>query len=385
MRLQLIAAAWVVASLACLGGIARADGTITERDVYYKERSTRVIQPILDGMFDAGERGLVTTHVLVDAITSASAGAGASNGVAFSKTREEFGAGYIHELDGPHDSFVDKIRVGGDAKYSTENDYTSLYGGARVEADLAQKNATVGLGVGYSGDNSDNSGAQGPMGGPPLVCDSDRPTVTAPSCHLGTFVFNATASQIISRNALVGIMYDLQRIHGFQSNPYRTVVTEDGLLPESHPDERLRQSVTASARFYVPATHTAFIPSYRFYWDNWSIHAHAPELRIVQDVGQYADASVAYRYYHQTASYFYEQRYGEIDPTAVHFITDDPKMSAFDGDMMQAKLGVAGAEFGFGGNWAAARFEGILSYIIQHNRFGNAGEAQFAITYPFNY
>jgi len=382
MRLQLALAGTL---LALLARHAHADGAVTERDVYYKERSTRVIQPMLDGIFDAGARGLVSAHFLVDAITSASAGSGAANGTAFTERRYEAGGGYTHELDGPRGSWVDKIRIGGDAKYSTESDYTSLYGGLRVEADVAQKNATIGVGVGYSADNADNAGAQGPMGGPPLVCDSNRPTVTSASCAVDTFGFNASASQIVSKNAVVAVTYDLLRTTGFQSNPYRTVVTQSGLLPESHPDERTRQAFAASARIYVPASRTTFIPAYRYYTDNWSIHAHTPELRIVQEVGDHADAAITFRYYRQSAAYFFQERYGVIDPTAIHFITDDPKMSAFDGETLGAKLGIYGAEFGLSGNWAAARFEGILSYVVQNNRFGNAGIAEFALTYPFDY
>ena len=110
MRLQL---ALGVAIAGAVAGTARADGSLTERDVYYKERSTRVIQPMLDGMFDAGERGLVAAHFLVDAITSASAGSGAANAVPFTERRYEIGGGYTHELDGPHGSWIDKLRIGG--------------------------------------------------------------------------------------------------------------------------------------------------------------------------------------------------------------------------------------------------------------------------------
>jgi hypothetical protein len=387
MRLQLVAGAFagVLGGLLGFARTAHADGSLTERDVYYKERSTRVIQPMLDGIFDAGERGLITAHFLVDAITSASAGSGAANGVAFTERRYEAGGGYTHELDGPRGSWVDKIRVGADSKYSTESDYTSLYGGVRAEADVAQKNATLGLGIGYSDDHSDNAGAQGPMGGPPLVCDSAKPTVTASNCPVDTLVFNASASQILSRNAVAAVTYDLEHVTGFQSNAYRTVVTESGLLPESHPDERLRQAIAASARLFVPTSRTTIIPAYRYYRDDWHIRAQTPELRIIQEVGDHADATVRFRYYRQTASYFYEPRYGVIDTTQVHYITDDPKMSAFDGELMEAKLGIYGSEFDLTGNWAAARFEGILSYIVQNNRFGNAAEAQIAFTYPFNY
>ena len=79
MRLQL-AVAVAAGALALLAAApARADGTLAVRGVYYKERATRVMQPMLDGAFEAGERGLVTGHLLVDAITSASQSSGAVN------------------------------------------------------------------------------------------------------------------------------------------------------------------------------------------------------------------------------------------------------------------------------------------------------------------
>ena len=344
-----------------------------------------MIQPMLDGIFDAGERGLVTAHFLVDAITSASAGSGAANGTPFTERRYEAGGGYTHELDGPRGSWVDKIRIGGDAKYSTESDYTSLYGGVRVEADVAQKNATIGLGVGYSADNADNAGAQGPMGGPPLVCNSLTPTITAASCAVDTFGFNASASQIVGRNAVVALTYDLGRIHGFQSNAYRTVVTEGGLLPESHPDERLRQAITASARIYVPATHTTFIPVYRYYRDNWDIHAHTPELRIVQEVGAYADATIRYRYYRQSAAYFYEARYGMIDPTtgALHHGRSQDVRVRRRSDGGQARhLRCRVRALGQLGGRAIRRHTDVHhpEQSVRERR-----EAQIALTYPFDY
>src|SRR4051812_49961908 len=73
---------------------ARADGSLAVRGVYYKERATRVMQPMLDGMFDAGVHGVVTGHFLVDAITSASASSGAADATAFTERRYEGGLGY---------------------------------------------------------------------------------------------------------------------------------------------------------------------------------------------------------------------------------------------------------------------------------------------------
>ncbi len=354
------------------------------RTEYYKERATRVIQPMIDGMFDVGSRGLIQAHFLVDAITSASAGSGAANAQPFTERREEGGGSYTHELDGPKDSWVDKVRVGGETKYSTESDYTSFYGGARVEADVAQKNATLAAGGGISSDTITNAGAQSPMGGPLLRCDVTS-MATSSSCGLTTYVGFLSASQILSKNIVVGATYDIAKLDGFQSNAYRQVITAGGLVPETHPNERLRQAIAVTGRFYVPSSGTTFIPAYRYYHDDWHIRAHTPELRIVQEVGKDADASIRYRYYTQTASFFYEPRYPAVDPNQITYLTDDPKMSAFTGHVMEAKLGVLGEAFDLGGKWAGTRFEGVLEYIIQNNRFGNAVVANVAVTVPFDY
>ena len=65
------------------------------------------------------------------------------------------------------------------------------------------------------------------------------------------------------------------------------------------------------------------------------------------------------------------------------YLTDDPKLSAFDSETLSAKFDVAGTVFGLHGRWAAARGEVIVEYVVQHNRFGNAGIAHVALTVPF--
>jgi len=163
------------------------------------------------------------------------------------------------------------------------------------------------------------------------------------------------------------------------------VITSTGLVAEKHPNDRLRQAFAVSTRWYVPASQTTLIAAYRYYRDDWHIRAHTPELRIVQQVGIDADAAIRFRYYTQTAAFFYEPRYGDPMTMSIPYLTDDPKMSAFTGQTMEAKLGVLGHAFELGGRWSAARFEGILEYVVQHNRFGNAVVAHVALTLPIEY
>ncbi len=373
MRLQLTAAVAAGVVLA-VAAPAPGDGTLAVRGVYYKERATRVMQPMMDAIFDAGAHGIVTGHFLVDAITSASSSSGAVNALPFNELRYEAGVGYTRELGA--------LTVGGDARYSTESDYRSLYGGLRAQLELGQKNTVIGLGVGISADTVSAAAAQGPAM-PTLRCDDTHPA--DPECPLDVYALYGSVSQIVGKNTVVAATVDLATLRGYQSNPYRAAVVGEVLVPERHPTERTREAFAGSIRHYLAATGTTFIGAYRYYRDDWQVHAHAPELRIVQEVGRDVDAAVRVRYYTQDGAYFFRDRYPADSAAMSPFVTDDVKLSTFTGYTLEAKLGVLGEAFRLSGRWAGTRFEGMLDYTAQHNRFGNAVIAHVAVTIPFEY
>jgi hypothetical protein len=372
MRLQLIAGL-AVAALAAAAP-ARADGTLSMRGVYYKERATRVMQPMLDAAFDAGSHGVVTGHLLVDAITSASASSGAADTTPFTERRYEGGLGYRHELG--------DLTLAGDAKYSTESDYRSLYAGGRGQLALAQKNTVLALGGGVSFDTVTAAAAQGPSM-PTLRCDAAKPAET--SCPLGVYALTGSVSQLLGPNAVAGLSIDLATLRGYQSNPYRTAIVGESLVAERHPDRRTREAVTGSLRYFVADTKTTLIGAYRYYSDSWAVHAHTPELRVVQELDPNVDLGVGVRYYRQTAASFWKPRYPPDDAAMTQFVSDDAKLSAFTGYTVSAKLDVLGALFHLGERWAGARAEAIVEYVVQHNSFGNAVVAHAALTLPFSY
>lgn len=370
MRLQLAITAAVVLGAAAT---ARADGDVSVRGVYYKERATRVVQPMMDAAFDVGTRGVVDAHFLVDAITSASSSSGADNAKAFDEKRYEGGAGYTYDF-----RFA---KLGAEAKYSTESDYISRYGGIHGSLDLFQKNTVLAGGAGISRDKITAAAAQGPMP-PALEC---KPGENANECALSVTSVFVSASQILSPDIVAGISYDFSALDGYQSNPYRMALADDGTAAERHPTSRHRSAVAGVVRYYYAPSRTTFIGAYRYYHDNWKVSAHTPELRIVQEVGHVADATLAYRFYTQTHAFFYHDRYSTVDPSVNRYISDDAKLEAFQTHVIEAKLGVLGEAFGATGRWSGARFEGILSYAAQGNRFGNAIIAHVALTVPIEY
>lgn len=355
------------------GARARADGQLAMRGVYYKERSTRVEQPMIDGLFDAGDDLTVDGHFLVDAITSASTASGAS-AKPFTEKRYELGLGLVRAIDGDAVPALhgDAFRVGAHVRGSTEPDYTSLFAGVRVEGDFAKKNFTVSLGGGAGRDHVTNAGAQGDF-------------VTPISERLVTAMVSASATQVLGENAIASVTYDLSRQSGYLENPYRTVITGDGLVPERVPDARLRHAVAGIVRLYVPQTETVVIGGYRYYRDDWGVTAHTPEVRVVQAAGDDLEVGVGLRYHRQGAASFYEPVYPTSNPVMEPWLTDDPKLSKFDGETLSAKFAVLGSGFGLDGDWAGVRAEVIFEYVVQHNRFGNAGVAHVALTVPFAY
>jgi hypothetical protein len=368
MRLQLTS--WVLGALVALPALAAADGSVTVRGVYYKERATRVMQPMLDSVFEVGSRGLVTAHFLADAITSASTSAGAENAEPFTEIRYEAGGGYTHELR--------DLRLAANGRYSTESDYRSLFVGLRGELDLAQKNTTLGLGGGISLDKVSGQG-DGGLAQQMILCEPGREQT---ECDLTTYSLFASASQLLSSQAVFGLSIDIAKLSGYQSNPYRTAIAGDELVPERHPTSRLRQAYAGSLRYFVRRTETTLIAAYRYYRDNWEVHGHTPELRVIQQIGDSVDAAVRYRYHTQDGAFFYRERYPTPD---VMFVSDDVKLSSTRTQLLEAKLGIAGEAFGLEGRWASARFEGILQYFAQYNRFGNAIIAHIGVTVPLEY
>jgi hypothetical protein len=354
--------ALAAASLASAGS-ARADGELSLRSFYYKERATRVVQPMLDAKLDIGEHGTVDGHLLVDAITSASVGAGAA-GDPFTEYRKEGGVGYLHELEDG--------RVGASARYSHEPDYQSVFVSGRGEIDLAHDNAVLGLTTALGFDDISNAGAVGGMG--VLV-----------KGELSTIMTSLSFSQILSKNLVAGATYDLIYLDGFLANPYRSVAAGGMLVPERMPDSRLRHAWLGSLRGFVPATSTTLVGSYRFYADDWGVRAHTPELRVVQPTWRGLVAHLRLRWHHQGEAEFFEDIYDSASALAEPYLTDDEKLSAFDTLTFGLKLTGPGSFLGLPGRLATVRGEASLEYVHQTSDFGDAVVANLAIIVPFQY
>ncbi|HWN67562.1 MAG TPA: DUF3570 domain-containing protein [Haliangium sp.] len=342
---------------------ARAEGELRVRGVYYKERSTRVVQPMLDARVALDDDTELTAHTLVDVITSASAGAGAA-GVPFTERRYELGAGVAHR--------VGDYTCGVSGRFSYEPDYLSLFGGARCQVALAQQNTLLGLALALGNDDLSNAGAQDEMG-----------QLERLDGKLRSVLVSTSLTQILSPVLVAGLTYDLIYVEGFLESPYRRVPVAGGgmgvLVPEAVPASRLRHALAGSVRGFVPVTGSTWIAGYRFYVDDWDIRAHTPELRLIQELRPDLDLHARYRFHRQSAAYFYEPTYAGDEP----FLTSDIKLSELTTHTFGVELESALEHAGVVGLFGDARLELVLEYVVQRNRLGNALVLQTALSMPF--
>jgi len=347
---------------------ARADGVLEVRGAYYKERSTRVEQPMIDAAFDAGERGVVVGHFLVDSITSASQATGTAAGE-FTERRYEAGLGYTHELPG-------RLKIGGDFRYSTESDYFSTWLDLHGELALADQDLRLRVLVGHSFDKITNGVAvdQGAIG-------------TATIEHsLGVNLLSLGATYLLTPDLVGAIGYDLGYLDGYQANVYRMVPGGSQPVPERVPTIRVRNAIGVELRGFLPSTRTTGVLAYHFYIDDWGVVAHTPEARVVQELLPGLELRARYRYYTQTKADFYQTVYNQaqLDDLGAH-VTNDEKLSGFRTQTLGGQLNITMANLGFPGTFGKTRVDLIVERIWQDNSFGDAWVGQLGLTLPLVY
>ena len=282
---------FAAALLAALAGAGRADELVI-RGNYYRDRNTRVIQPEAELSKDFATGTTVGAHYLLDTITSASVAAGVKSDQPFTELRNEFGVRLGQRFG--------RGQLTARYSYSSESDYWAHTVSLSGTLDLYKKNTQLGLAVAYGHDN---------------VAQRMAATTYTTLGTLDTLHFIGSLSQVLHKTLLFNLSYDLAvsgfgtQNNGFQANPYRTVILGGSPSREKVPFQRVKQSLAAGFNWVIPLGSTlvpyiGFRPSYRFYWDDWTVLSSTPELRIFVPVGP-AEFRVTGRYYTQRAASFW--------------------------------------------------------------------------------
>ena len=282
---------------ALVAGPVRADDYVSVRGVYYREPSTRVVQPIVEVERDSPSGIDVGAHFLIDAITSASASAGTGRDVIFTETRNEAGLMLRKRWS--------RSELSAGYRYSAESDYWShsvgISGATRLWADTA----TLRLALGR---NFDSMASRLRL--------PDCAVAPSTSCPLDVWFAGVSYTQVLSPRAILQANFDSAYLDGFQGNLYRTVpdgrfevlpYPAGGLVGQGR---RMRHAAAVRLGYYFPETATGVQLAYRYYWDwfpgtsatpydPWNLRSHTGEARVFQEIAPNLELRVLYRVYWQ--------------------------------------------------------------------------------------
>ena len=145
--------------------------------------------------------------------------------------------------------------------------------------------------------------------------------------------YQLNLSQVLTKDALLGISFEAITDEGYLHNPYRSVRYLDpsnplgySYEPEVYPRTHTSNALTISARYYLPYR-AAIHGEYRIYSDSWGVKANNAQLDYTHPLGNDWTLQVKYRIYSQTAADFYSDLFPRID--SQNFLARDKELSAF--------------------------------------------------------
>ncbi|HVH97911.1 MAG TPA: DUF3570 domain-containing protein [Enhygromyxa sp.] len=290
----------------------RAEDRLTLRGNYYRETSTRVLQPMVTFHKQLpDDRFSLEAEYLLDVISSASIASGAlllGGDQVFTEMR--------HEATFRGTTKIKDWGASAFYRYSTETDYTSNIFGFGVSRELRQR--TINLSLSYSANLSrvfritNNIGARSPWNS---VGDTNQ---------LQVHYLALGYSHVLLPTLVAGLTLEGTYSEGPQDNPYRRARNGS---PELHPWVRKRLAPSGWLRYALPKARMVLEPHYRFYADDWGLLAHAIDARVHFRPHRDLHLRLRYRFYTQNEAVFW--RDDGVWETGYPYRSDDPKMDDF--------------------------------------------------------
>ncbi len=156
--------------------------------------------------------------------------------------------------------------------------------------------------------------------------------------------WNVGLSQILTRNTVLNLNYEVTESNGMINNPYRQVRYLDPTEPlgyayqkEIYPRTRSGNAASATVKYYLP-WRAAATGSYRFYSDTFGINANTGELAYTQPIFHAWTVDSHLRYYHQTHANFYSDLFPYAN--SQNYLARDRELATF-----------GSVTFGIGASW----------------------------------
>lgn len=136
-----------------------------------------------------------------------------------------------------------------------------------------------------------------------------------------TFDLSMSISHIITKKLQAAITLDVDYQSGLLSTPFHRVYLKDGsLLREKLPDNRFKLPVGLRINYFI-GEKIIVRSFYRYYQDNWGMHAHTAQIEIPCKLSPMYSISPFYRFHKQSAIDYFAPK-GENDPGNLYYSSD---------------------------------------------------------------
>jgi hypothetical protein len=180
--------------------------------------------------------------------------------------------------------------------------------------------------------------------------DPQPPGVPCPTggckARMDERAYGVGLTQILTRNSILALNYEVITDQGWLANPYRqvryldpTVPSGFALQPEVFPNTRTSNAIGADYKYYLPYR-AALDLQYRFFRDTWGIGAHTAQIGYTQPWRNWTFDGT-FRFYKQNHADFYSDLFPYRDYQ--NFMTRSRELATFN----SYSLG-AGVSYQFG-------------------------------------
>ncbi len=127
-------------------------------------------------------------------------------------------------------------------------------------------------------------------------------------------------TQILTRNLISALNFEVITDEGFLNNPYRSVRYLDAgsavgysFVPELYPHTRTSNAVGIRAKYYLPYR-AALEAQYRFFTDTWDIDGHTASIAYTHPWREFI-FTAKYRWHDQTGAHFFRDVFARSEAT----------------------------------------------------------------------
>jgi hypothetical protein len=137
--------------------------------------------------------------------------------------------------------------------------------------------------------------------------------------HAGSRSYDVDLSQIITKNFIAGVNFNVITDQGYLANPYRSVRFLDAGNPNGYslgsqvyPDTRTSTAVQIEGKYYLPYR-AALTASYRWFHDTWALVGNTYEIDYTHPLSNIWILEGRLRYYKQNHANFYSDLFQYAD------------------------------------------------------------------------